>query len=60
VSLLLQELGLQQFTDVFSQEMVGTVALLSMLSREDFKDMGIPEGAMVLIMARCRELMPQQ
>jgi hypothetical protein len=57
VALLLQELNLQQFTDKFLQEMVGSVEVLSKLEREDYKDMGIPKGAMVLIMASCRELM---
>jgi hypothetical protein len=57
VSQLLQDLNLAQFAEAFEKEMVGSVRLGAMLSREEFKDMGIPEGAMVLIMAQCRELM---
>jgi hypothetical protein len=56
LSQLLQELGLQQFAAAFEKELVRNVRICSMLSREDYKEMGIPMGPMLMIMARCRTL----
>jgi hypothetical protein len=57
MSQLLQELGLQQFAAAFEQEFVESVRICAMLSRQDFKEMGIPKGPMLLIIARCSQLL---
>jgi hypothetical protein len=57
VAQLLQELGLQQFEAAFKREWVSTVDVLHMMGGQDYKDLGIPVGPMLMIMARCKQLM---
>jgi hypothetical protein len=60
VSELLQQLGLQQFQDVFEQQMIFSVSLLLKMDRQDYIDIGVPKGAALVIMERCRQLLQGQ
>jgi hypothetical protein len=57
---LLQQLGLQQFEAVFEQQMIWTVNLIAKMERQDFVDIGVPKGAALVIMERCRQLLQGQ
>jgi hypothetical protein len=54
---LLQQLGLQQFEAVFEQQMIWSVNLIAKMERQDFVDIGVPKGAALVIMERCRQLL---
>jgi hypothetical protein len=48
-------LGLSDYAQVFADELFTTIEQLALLKREDFKDLKIPLGAALLIMAACED-----
>ncbi|KAF6256848.1 hypothetical protein COO60DRAFT_68351 [Scenedesmus sp. NREL 46B-D3] len=60
VSGLLAELGFPQLSCLFEDEMVSTVGVLALMTRQDYTDLEVPKGASLAIMAACKQLTGQQ
>jgi hypothetical protein len=42
---------------VFEEQMIWSVNLIAKMERQDFVDIGVPKGATLVIMERCRQLL---
>jgi hypothetical protein len=60
VSALLNELGFPQLLPLFESEMVDSVGVLALMTRQDYADLKVPKGAALAIMAACKRLMEGQ
>jgi hypothetical protein len=57
---LLNELGFPQLLPLFEAEMVDSVGVLALMTRQDYADLKVPKGAALAIMAACKRLMDGQ
>lgn len=61
VSMVLQGLklpGLENIAAILEREMIYTLAVLSKLQKSDYRAIGVPLGAALQIIDKCRELLP--